>query len=283
MRNELVVALGAQRYRVERPFGALPNGAGKVSDVAVDSSGSIHVLLRSDPLVDAPEPPVITLDACGLRVAAWGKGMIADSHMLAATDDDRLLIVDRDAHQVIICDTNGQQLGSIGVRNRPLSPFNHPTCVALCPRGTIYVSDGYANARVHRFSPSGEPLNAWGAHGHGPGEFLNPHAIWVLPDGRVVVADRENNRLQVFSPDGDLLAVWTGFRQPLDIWGDTQGRLYVTDLVPSLSLLSSEGKLLGRCRPVLNGAHGISGDQNGRLFLAEGNPSRVTCLTPLPN
>ena len=156
--------------------------------------------------------------------------------------------------------TNGQRLGSIGARNQPLSPFNHPTDVAFCPQGTIYVSDGYANARVHRFSASGEPMTAWGTLGDGPGEFLNPHAIWVLPDGRVVVADRENNRLQVFSPDGDWLAIWTGFHKPLDIWGDAQGRLYVTDLVPSLSLLSGDGKLLGRCRPVLNGAHGIWGD-----------------------
>ena len=126
-------------------------------------------------------------------------------------------------------------------------------------------------------------LSAWGRPGHGPGEFHNPHAVWVLPDGRVVVADRENNRLQAFSPDGDLLAIWTGFRQPLDIWGDAEGRLYVTDLVPSLSLLSSDGELLGRCRPVLNGAHGISGDRSGRLYLAEGNPSRVTRLVPLPD
>jgi hypothetical protein len=103
----------------------------------------------------------------------------------------------------------------------------------------------------------------------------------VLPDGRVLVVDRENDRLQVFSPDGAWIASWAGFRKPLAIWGDAQGGVYVTDAVPSLSLLSPDGALLGRCRPVLNGAHGISGDETGRLFLAEGNPSRVTCLVPL--
>lgn len=282
MARELIVALGAQRYRVERPFGNLPDGPGRVSDVAVDAAGQVHVLLRSDPLVDAPTPCVITHDARGNRVAAWGEDLIVDSHMIVPAPNDRLFVVDRDAHQIVICAPNGQRLGSIGERNRPLSPFNHPTDVAFCPAGTIYVSDGYAAARVHRFSAVGEPMYAWGAPGEGPGEFINPHAVWVLPDGRVVVADRENNRLQVFTSDGALLTIWTGFRKPLDIWGDAEGRLYVTDLVPSLSLLSPDGKLLGRCRPVLNGAHGICGDGSGCLYLAESNPSRITRLVPLP-
>jgi sugar lactone lactonase YvrE len=283
MKRELVVALGAQRYRVERPFGNLPDGPGRVTDVAIDAAGQVHVLLRSDPLVDAPAPCVITHDAMGDRLAAWGEDILADCHMIAPAPGNRLFVVDRDAHQIVICATNGQRLGGIGERNQPLAPFNHPTDVAFCPQGTIYVSDGYANARVHRFAPSGEPMIAWGSPGHGPGEFLNPHAIWVLPDGRVVVADRENNRLQVFSADGALLAIWTGFQKPLDIWGDAEGRLYVTDLVPSLSLLSPDGKVLGRCRPVLNGAHGICGDASGCLYLAEGNPSRVTRLVPIPS
>ena len=105
--------------------------------------------------------------------------------------------------------------------------------------------------------------------------------VGVVPDGRVVVVDRENDRLQVFSADGDLLDVWGGFKQPLDIWGDGEGNLFVTDLVPSLSMLSRDGKTVGRCRPVLNGAHGIWGDADGHLFLAEPNPSRVTRLVPV--
>jgi sugar lactone lactonase YvrE len=249
--------------------------------VAVDADGKVHVLLRFDPLVDAPAPRVITHGAEGKCVGAWGEDILADSHMIVPAPGNRLFVVDRDAHQIVICTTNGQRLGQIGERNRPHAPFNHPTDVAFCPQGTIYVSDGYANARVHRFTPVGKPITAWGTLGHGPGEFLNPHAIWVMPDGRVVVADRENSRLQVFSADGDLLAIWTGFQKPLDIWGDAQGRLYVTDLVPSLSLLSPDGEVLGRCRPVLNGAHGICGDGKGNLYLAEGNPSRVTRLVPM--
>src|SRR5262245_7676287 len=112
--------------------------------------------------------------------------LIVDSHMIIPAPDGRLFVVDREAPQCVICAPNGQRLGSIGERNRPLSPFNHPTDVAFCPAGTIYVSDGYAAARVHRFSADGELMHAWGTHGEAPGAFMNPHAIWVLPDGRVV-------------------------------------------------------------------------------------------------
>ena len=107
---------------------------------------------------------------------------------------------------------------------------------------------------------------------------MNPHAVWVRADGAVVVVDRGNNRLQLFTEEGEWLEEWHGFSQPLDVWGDADGNLFVTDLVPSLSMLSPQGELLGRCRPVLNGAHGVWGDNHGNLYLAEGNPSRVTRL-----
>jgi hypothetical protein len=279
--HQLVVALGDRRYRVERPWGDLPNGAGRVTDVTTDSRGHVFVLLRYDPLVDAPDDPVIELDRSGARVAAWGANLIADSHMLACSSDDRLYIVDRDAHEVIICSTSGQRLGGLGRRHRPLEPFNHPTDVAFAPSGDIFVSDGYANSKVHRFTRSGAAVASWGALGRGRGQFMNPHAVWVLPDERVVVVDRENDRLQVFTATGECTDLWGNFKQPLDIWGDASGNLFVTDLVPSLSLLTGDGTVLGRCRPVLNGAHGIWGDADGNLFLAEGSPSRITRLAPM--
>lgn len=284
--HHLVVALGSRRYRVERPFGRLPATIGRASDVAVTPDGRVHVLLRPDPLTDGPEPRVVPLDPDGTPGEGWGADLVADGHMLAAAPDGRLLIVDRDAHEVVICSTDGERLGGLGGRHRPLAPFNHPTNVALAPDGTIYVADGYAAALIHRFAPDGTPLGTWGRHGAEPGAFRTPHGLWVLPDGRVVVADRENDRLQVFSPEGALLGLRDGFAKPMDVWGDAAGRVYVSDQVPSLTLLSGEGPMLGsvigRCRPVLNGAHGLCGDTRGRLYLAEINPSRVTRLVPLP-
>jgi NHL repeat len=274
----LMVALGSRRYRVERPWGDLPDGKGRVTDVTVDSRGHVFALLRYDPLVEDSGTPVIELDPNGARLAAWGGDLIADSHMLACSRDDRLYIVDRDAHEIVICSRDGRRLGGIGGRHRPLEPFNHPTDIAFGPDGEVFVTDGYAATKVHRFDAGGRTVTSWGELGDRPGEFLNPHAIWVLSDGRVVVVDRENNRLQLFTSDGQFLEAWTGFKQPLDIWGDPEGNLFVTDLVPTLTMLTSNGKLVGRCRPVLNGAHGLWGDQDGNIFLAEPNPSRLTRL-----
>lgn len=277
--GSLVVALGGRRYRVERPWGDLP--AGPVTDVTVDSRGHVFVLLRWDPLADTTSPRVVELAPDGRRLAAWGGGMIDDSHMLAAGPGDRLYIVDRDAHEIVVCHSNGERAGGLGTRHGPLEPFNHPTDVALAPGGDIYVSDGYAGHRVHRFRSDCRHVQSWGQLGSGPGQFLTPHAIWVMRDGRVVVADRENNRLQVFSPDGAHLSSWTGFFKPMDIWGDDEDNLFVTDQVPTLTKLAPDGRCIGRCRPVLNGAHGLWGDRLGNLYLAEVNPSRITRLSPI--
>jgi peptidylglycine monooxygenase len=278
---ELVVALGATSYRVERPFFADSGSGGVVSDVAAGPDGLLHVLVRHDSLVAAGEYAIATVDRDGRVLAKWGGDLILDAHMLSVSPDGRLFVVDRDSHEVVIC-RDRQRIGGLGRRHHPLSPFNHPTCVAFCPAGTIYVSDGYANSRVHRFAADGRLLHSWGELGSGPGQFVTPHAIWVCSNGRVVVADRENDRLQIFSPDGECLAIIGGFVKPLDIWGDALDNLYVTDLVPSLTLLNAQGERIGRCRPVLNGAHGITGDAYGNLYLAEPSPSRVTRLAPLP-
>lgn len=280
-RQALIVALGAQRYRVERPWGDIPSGGGKVTDVVCDDRGHVFVLLRADCYVDAALPVVIELAPDGRRLAAWGEG-IADGHMLSIGPDGRIYVVDRDAHEVVVFDRSGRRIGGIGRRHQPGAPFNHPCDVAVAASGDIYVADGYGASRVHRFNAGGDLLATWGEPGGAPGHFSTPHGIWALADGRVAVTDRENNRLQVFSAEGEPLAVWPDFYQPMDIFQDAAGRLFVTDKVPRLSMLAPDGRLLGRCRPVLNGAHGMWGDRAGNLFMAEMNPSRVTKLTPVP-
>lgn len=276
--HEIIVALGDTRYRVERPFGSWPANAGFVTDVAVDARGHVFVMLRQDPLVQPDDPRVVELSPEGDYLGGWGGALIADSHMMTVDAKGRMLAVDRDMHEVIICSLAGERLGGLGRRGEPLAPFNHPTDAHLSAWGDFYVADGYGASRVHRFSGDGALIGGWGSHGHADGQFGWPHALWTFADGRVVVVDRSLNRVQVFDRDGRHLESWGDFYQPVGIWGDAQGNAYVTDMIPSLQKIGPKGERLGRCRPMLNGAHGLFGTPTGDILLAEGNPSRITRL-----
>ncbi len=280
MQESLVVALGDRRYRVERPFGTL-DGRGKVTDVAIDGRGRIAVLLRSDPYCDPPSDPVVLLTPDGTPAGRFGGGVILDAHKIAADRAGRLWIVDRDAHEIVGFDPDGKPFARLGRRHGPGAPFNHPSDIAFGADGTIAVADGYANGQVHLFGPDLTRRLSFGDVGVAPGQFLTVHGVWICPDGRIAVADRENNRVQMFAPDGALLSVLAGYHRPSDIWGDEDGRLYISDGVPTFSCLAPDGTRIGRCRPVLNGAHGFTGAADGSFYLAEGNPSRITRLVPM--
>ncbi|MFZ4534172.1 MAG: hypothetical protein ACOYOJ_20485 [Alsobacter sp.] len=276
----LRVELGGRVHAVERPFGTIASSAGRVTDVAVDKGGNVHVLLRRDPLTEASGPAVLVFERDGRSLGAWGEE-IADAHMIACDAEGRMWVTDRDAHEVIAFTPQGARVASLGTRHSPGQPFGHPSDIAFGPAGEVYVGDGYGHALVHRFDSTLRPELRWGGIGTGPGRFVTAHGIWVCGDGKVVVADRENNRLQVFDRGGAFIRVIDGFHRPSDIWGDDEGRLFVTDGVPSLTCLSPDFERIGRCRPVLNGAHGLWGTADGLLYLAEGNPSRITRLVPL--
>lgn len=272
----LRVGLAGRTWRVERPWGEVP--AGLVSDVACDPRGHVFVLLRHDPYVD-PGPAVAELAPDGRLLAAWGEE-ISDGHMLTVAPDGRVLVVDRDAHRVVVFDAGGRRSRDLGERHRPGAPFNHPSGVAVAPWGDIYVADGYGAARVHRFAADFSPLGAWGEAGVGRGQFSTPHGICCTADGRVLVTDRENDRVQAFAPDGRFLAAWGGFSRPMDVCTDAAGMILVSDQVPRLHLRAADGAPLAMCRPVLNGGHGVWMDAAGRIYLAELAPSRLTRLVP---
>jgi DNA-binding beta-propeller fold protein YncE len=276
--EEQIVILGRRGYRVETPWGRLPAGMslGLVSQLAIDSTGRVYLLQRAF-------PSVLVFSAAGELEALWDHVRVFDGHGIYVSPDDRVFVIDRDAHEVLICDTSGKILQTLGRRNQPGSetPFNHPTDAVVAPDGEIYVSDGYGNSRVHRFAANGELKLSWGAPGAGPGQFTTPHAVWIDANDRVLIADRENNRVQVFDRSGAYLAEWRDLYHPMDICGCTDGSILVTDQVPRLSQFSLDGKLIGRCRPALNGAHGVWSDRHGNIFLAEMIPSRITKLSLL--
>jgi DNA-binding beta-propeller fold protein YncE len=248
----------------------LPEGLAleAVSQVAVDSRDRVYVFQRA-------EPPVVVFDQSGSFAGSWGTGLVADAHGIFITRDDRVLLVDRDAHQILGFDPTGRPLFEIGVRHRPTlqAPFNHPADVVVdSETGHIYVADGYGNSSIHCFDAEGKLIRSWGRPGKGPSEFTTPHGIWIDGLRRVLVADRENDRVQLFDLDGHYIDEWRDLYHPMDIYGDMDGHIFITDQIPRLSMFSADGILMGRCKPVANGGHGIWGDSGGNLYLAEVAP-----------
>ncbi|WP_424810696.1 peptidase [Roseococcus sp. YIM B11640] len=276
----LHVTIGAQRYLIQRPWGELPAGPGRVSDVGVDAQGHIYVLLRADSYEDLPAPTVVVLDAQGMQIGLFGEG-VSDGHMLATAPDGSIHVVDRDAHEITRFRSDGLKLGAVGKRHFAGEPFNSPCDVCFAPDGTMYVGDGYAASRIHRFRPDGTPDGGWGEPGRGPGQFCTPHAVWLNAAGELAVCDRDNSRVQIFSADGAFLREITDVFKPMDVVSDAAGNWWVTDQVPRLSVFSREGALVGRARAVLNGAHGMALHPDGGVLLAEMNPSRLTRLAPV--
>src|SRR5581483_7013497 len=208
-----IVGSGDFTYRVAEGWEQLPAGWSHrdVAGVAVDSGDRVYVFNRG-------EHPVLVYDRDGRFLRSWGEGVFTNPHGITIGADDRVYCTDAGDHTVRIFTPHGallQTLGAPGVASasgivddyrsiqRGAPPFNRPTNLALAPNGDLYVSDGYGNARVHCFRPDGALRCSWGEPGTAPGQFQVPHAIAVAADGRVLVADRENSRVQVFSPQGE--------------------------------------------------------------------------------
>ncbi|MQF69791.1 hypothetical protein FIM12_05625 [SAR202 cluster bacterium AD-804-J14_MRT_500m] len=262
--TRIIVGTDDYTFEMVRPWGTLPAGMsfGTISHVAVDSADRVYVYHRGD-------PPVVVFDTDGNYLSSWGSGVIADAHGIYMTPDDDLFMVDRDVHEVIKFTLDGKPLLRLGQREKPAlqAPFNHPTDVAVAPNGDIYVSDGYANSCVHRFDAEGKYILSWGSPGADSGQFTTPHGIWAPEDGRIYVTDRENNRVQVFSPEGDYLDQWSVRIGAMDIFMDPKGNFFVTDQTPGFTVFDRDGTIVTRARTFEN-AHGLWGDSKGNMYLA---------------
>jgi DNA-binding beta-propeller fold protein YncE len=257
-------------------------GPGRPVEVAVDGADQLYAFNRFDRYTDPAGLPVLAVYAPnGKLVRTLELQDVGDAHGITIGPGGDILLVDRDRHEILILANDGSAKFRLGERNRPGHPFSHPTMARVGPGGDIYVTDGYGNSHVHRFSPTGELICTWGTPGNGPGEFTTPHGFDFTADGEVVVCDRENNRIQFFDIDGRFIREIGDVFHPMDVLVDSEGMILVSDQIPRLSMFSPDGKLVGRCRPVLYGGHGMAVDSKGNLYFAEVRLNRLTRLRRL--
>jgi sugar lactone lactonase YvrE len=242
--SSMIVGSGKYRYEVQASWEQLPAGwhHGDVAGVATDSQDRVYVFNRS-------EHPVIVYEPDGRFIGSWGEGVFTRPHGITITPDDTVWLADDTDHTVRKCTTDGTILQTLGTLNQPsdtgydasvkgnlstikrgAGPFNRPTRLSLHPSGDLYVADGYGNARIHRFTGAGELIQSWGEPGTGPGQFNLPHSVWAHSEGRVFVCDRENDRIQIFSPTGELLTTWTNVTRPGDLVIDPDNVVYVGEM-----------------------------------------------------
>jgi len=278
---------GEFRYQLVEGWAKLPRWweFGQVPGVATNSEGLVYVLSRS-------QHPVTIFDRDGNFVSSWGEGQIRRPHGIFIAPDDTVYLAD-DFSQIILRYTpDGQLLQTIGERDRPQAtfygrPFNLPTKAVLSPSGYLYVSDGYGNRRVHKFALDGTLLLSWGEPGQGPGQFALVHSVAVDSEGRVYVCDRENDRVQIFDEEGQFLHEWADLTRPMDIFLASDGLLYLIETKgrkppfppPKVSVWTRDGQMLSRWEVddvnILNGAHGVTVDSCGDIYVGEALGSRL--------
>lgn len=262
-------------YRVVDGWGHGPEcpELGLISAVGTDSQDRVYLFNR------LPKPAVLVYDREGHFLRSWGEDLFTTPHGLWISPDDQVYLADSGDHTVRICTTDGQvqqTLGTTGQAGAPGMPFNQPTWAKRSPSGDTYVSDGYGQHRVHRFSADGRLLRSWGEKGVEPGQFALPHSLVVDRRGRVLVADRENHRVQIFDGDGAFVDQWTDLRQPMDLFIDAADAVHVAEAQQRVSVYSLDGDLLGRWGEkgtapgqFSDSPHGICVDSRGDVYVGE--------------
>ncbi len=254
---------------------------GGVSGVAVNSKGRIYMLHRA-------EHPVVCFEPTGEYVRSWGSDLIGSGHGLRIDRDDNVWVTDTGHHLVYKFDPQGELLLALGQADKPglgTGQFDKPTDVNFGPQGEIYVTDGYGNSRIMKFTAQGKFLTTWGEPGDGPGQFNAPHAVVVDGNGRVLIADRDNERIQIFTPDGKLLDIWTGFK-PFGLAFDPDGVLFVADgSAQKILQLEADGQVVqswggkrGTAPGEFSTPHELESDRQGNLYAAEVSGKRVQKL-----
>ena len=291
-------------YHVVNGWPLLPEGRilGIVAGVAVNSRNEVFVFdrgrrawkepLPTDPIAD---PTIRVFDGrTGKLLREFGKGMFAMPHGISIDRNDHIWVTDVGLHQVFELDPGGSVLRVLGQKAVPGADgthFDKPTDVAFLSDGSILVSDGYGNARIAEFASDGSFRKAWGSAGKGAGQFNLPHAVAVDAADRVYVADRENDRVQVFDRNGTYVTQWSGaIGRPFGVAAMSDGRVAVLDggEQPAsgpdragLAIVDSNGRVVEHIGRFGNydgqfwGAHDVAYGRDGSLYVVDIAGQRV--------
>jgi DNA-binding beta-propeller fold protein YncE len=268
---------GRHKYEFIENWAKLPEGMSlrtTAASIAIDSQDRIFIFLRH------PTHPVLVFDREGNLQTSWGEGMFGTAHDIFAGPDGCIYCADMGSHTVNKCTPEGKLLLTLGTKDKPSDtgfagvagwkpyhshfekliiasacfskkrvgpPFNRPTGVFVTPSGEIYVSDGYGNARIHKFSPEGKLLLSWGEVGDAPGQFNCPHSIWVDKQERVWVAERVNCRVDIFDTQGKYIGNIGELAQPCHTYIDDEETVFIPEALGlSMAICTTDGKLLAR-------------------------------------
>ena len=234
--------------------------------VASDAQGLIIPIRRVD-------PPFFYIKN-GKLVKQWGDGLFKYAHgvrvdrngFLWATDAGDYSVVykfNKDTGEILM------MLGTKGVKGETPTTFNRPADVLVAPNGDIFVADGYGNSRVVKFSKDGKFIKAWGTKGTGPGQFNLPHNLAMDSQGRLLVADRENGRIQIFDQDGNYLDQWKGLGgKPYGLVMGKDDTLYIGDADGGTITVAKDGKVLDVIHD-LGRPHQLAIDPAGAIYYAD--------------
>ncbi len=283
-----IVGAGSYTYEMDVNWAKLPEGW-KMPAAAVygDSQDRVYCFNRD------PDHPVMIFDREGNLLSHWGAGLFPFPHAIILDKDDNVWLVERNDGQIMKFTSDGQLLMTIGLKgfrsdtgadNSDFSsngwkqvthggnPFNLPAGIALNEAGEIFIADGYGNARIHQFEANGRYIKSWGGPGDAPGQFNLPHGAWIDRKGRLLVADRENDRIQVFSQDGDHISTWPSkLVGPAVLYIDEDDVAYVVEHNAGLvSILTGEGERLAQWGSMAHrSCHGIWADSHKDIYVVE--------------
>jgi len=195
-----------------------------VSSVAVDAAGLVYILQRGK-----QTDPVVVARKDGTVLRTWGAGMYTIPHSIRIDPQGNVWTVDAGDSTIRQFTPLGRQIRRMSVElpRKPDGPFCGAADIAFAANGHFYIADGYQNTRVIEFDKDGKRLQEFGTPGTGPGELDHPHGIAVAKDGTVYVADRENGRIQRFSPQGKYLGLWDHLGKTFSLKLTAKGELWI--------------------------------------------------------